>query len=130
MNSSEANDSRFAEILAECERLREENRELKERLGLPACETPPQIATPERGTPNPVTINAKSTPDKKVALFRNLFRGREDVYALRWEGRNGTAGYSPAYRKIWSSPLQKKPDEPKEYFPLTDQVIHDHLTAS
>ena len=22
-----------------------------------------------------------------------------------------------------------RPDEPKEYFPLTDQVIHDHLTG-
>jgi hypothetical protein len=25
--------------------------------------------------------------------------------------------------------FQKRPDEPKEYFPLTDQVIHDHLTG-
>ena len=44
------------------------------------------------------TTNSKASPDEKVKLFRSLFRGREDVYAARWEGRNGKAGsYSPAY---------------------------------
>jgi superfamily II DNA or RNA helicase len=65
-----------------------------------------------------------------VKLFRSLFRGRDDVYAVRWEGRNnGKAGYSPAHRRVWGIHNQKNPDPPKEYFPLTDQVIHDHLTG-
>jgi hypothetical protein len=64
-----------------------------------------------------------------VKLFRSLFCGREDVYALRWEGRNEKTGYSPACRKVWGNSFQKHSDEPKEYFPLTDQVIHDHLTG-
>jgi len=64
-----------------------------------------------------------------VALFRSLFRGRDDVYAVRWEGRNGKAGYSPACRKVWGHSFPHHPDQPKEYFPLTDQVIHDHLTG-
>ena len=55
-----------------------------------------------------------------------LFRS---IYAVRWEGRDGKTGYAPAYQKIWSSPLQRKPDAPKEYFPLTDQVVRDHLTG-
>ena len=74
-------------------------------------------------------VTSKSTPDGKVKLFRNLFRGREDVYAVRWEGRNGKAGYSPAYQRIWGTSFRTAPDKPKEYFPLTDQVIHDHLTG-
>jgi hypothetical protein len=45
------------------------------------------------------------------------------------EGRNGKAGYSPAYHRIWSTSFRNAPDKPKEYFPLTDQVIHDHLTG-
>lgn len=61
-----------------------------------------------------------------MKLFRSLFRGRDDVYAVRWEGRDGKKGYSPAYRRVWGTP---QTDEPKEYFPLTDQVIHDHLTG-
>jgi hypothetical protein len=37
--------------------------------------------------------------DEKIRLFRSLLRGREDIYAVRWEGKNGKAGYSPAHIK-------------------------------
>jgi superfamily II DNA or RNA helicase len=124
--TSPSADPRLAEVLAECSRLREENRQLRERMGIPQKEIAPLPAA----IPGlPITVTGKSTPDEKVKLFRNLFRGREDIYALRWEGRNGKTGYSPAYRKVWGNPLSKHPDKPKEYFPLTDQVIHDHLTG-
>ncbi len=121
----------LAAALAECERLRTENQQLRERQGLP-----PVVETAAQSTANTVEFNStvavvtsKSSSDEKVKLFRSLFRGREDVYAARWEGRNGKTGYSPAHRKIWSNSFQKRPDEPKDYFPLTDQVIHDHLTG-
>ncbi|HEU5125308.1 MAG TPA: DEAD/DEAH box helicase family protein [Verrucomicrobiae bacterium] len=124
MSASQSTDLKLAEALAECERLREENRRLREGMWIPEKRTSSLLA----GVPHsPAAVTGKSTPGEKVKLFRSLFRGREDVYALRWEGRNGQAGYSPAYRKVWSNPLSKHPDEPKEYFPLTDQVIHDHL---
>lgn len=41
--------------------------------------------------------------DKKLHLFRSLFKGREDVFAVRWEkparpsGGGATSGYMPAY---------------------------------
>jgi superfamily II DNA or RNA helicase len=121
-------EQKLADALAECERLREENGDLRHRLGLPEKESP--VATVAFASSfGSSTIHSKSSSEEKVKLFRSLFRGREDVYAVRWEGRNGKTGYSPAYRKVWSSPFQKKPDEPKEYFPLTDQVIRDHLTG-
>ena len=123
-------EQRLADTLAECERLRAENQQLRERLGLP------QVEAAARLTNNTVefdstaaTVTSKSGPNEKVKLFRSLFHGREEVYAVRWEGRNGKTGYSPAYRKTWSNSFQRKPDEPKEYFPLTDRVIHDHLTG-
>lgn len=126
MSASNPTDSRLAEVLAECERLQEENRQLRERMGMTQKEAAPSLAT----EPSlPITVTGKSSPDEKVKLFRSLFRGREDVYALRWEGRNGKTGYSPACRKVWSNPLSKRPDAPKEFFSLTDQVIHDHLTG-
>ena len=120
--------AKLADALAECERLRKENRDLRKRLGLSEYEIPALIGAPVDSFAD-TAIHSKSSSEKKVKLFRSLFRGREDIYAVRWEGRNGKTGYSPAYRKIWSSPFQRKPDEPKEYFPLTDQVIHDHLTG-
>ena len=121
-------EQKLADALAECERLRAENRDLRYRLGLPESKAAAPTTMPAVVVAGS-TINSKSSPEEKVKLFRSLFRGREDVYAVRWEGRNGKAGYSPAYRKVWSSPLQKRPDEPKEYFSLTDPVIHDHLTG-
>jgi hypothetical protein len=50
-----------------------------------------------QGAPESFTPSLKaSTPEQKIALFRSLFRGREDVYAVRWETKNGKFGYSPA----------------------------------
>ena len=130
MRASPSTDPKLAEALAECERLREENRQLKKRLGLPPIKA--EVPTPNTSAESNFTeakVTSKSTPDDKVKLFRNLFRGRDDVYAVRWEGRNGKAGYSPAYHRIWGESYRSGPEKPKEYFPLTDQVIHDHLTG-
>jgi hypothetical protein len=41
-------------------------------------------------------IAVSAGAERKIALFRSLFRGREDVYGVRWEGKNGKSGYSPA----------------------------------
>ncbi len=122
MNDFDADGHRLEVALAECDRLREENRRLREQLGI--------AVTEQSGMPiTQGTITTKSSADEKVKLFRNLFRGRDDIYAVRWEGRGGKTGYSPACRKVWDNSLQRYAAEPKEYFPLTDQVIHDHLTG-
>ena len=34
--------------------------------------------------------------NEQIQLFRSLFKGREDVFALRWEKANRN-GYMPAY---------------------------------
>lgn len=42
------------------------------------------------------------SPDEKVALFMRLFRGRSDVYPVRWESKKtGKSGYSPACVNEW-----------------------------
>jgi hypothetical protein len=33
------------------------------------------------------SIDRNSTIEKKIALFRRLFRGRSDVFPIRWENR-------------------------------------------
>ena len=40
--------------------------------------------------------NRHTRAKQRIALFRNLFRGREDVYAKRWTNVDGRSGYSPA----------------------------------
>ena len=126
LNASTPIEQKLAEALADCARLQEENRQLRDRLGISSEKRPVQpTSTPL--TNGASVINSKSSPEEKVKLFRSLFRGRDDVYAVRWEGRNnGKAGYSPAHRRVWSV---HHSEQPKEYFPLSDQVIHDHLTG-
>jgi hypothetical protein len=72
---------------------------------------------------------------EKIKLYRSLFRGREDVYAVRWESKNGRAGYSPACANEWDRRVCRKPQikcsecPHSQWLPITDQVIHDHLTG-
>ena len=68
-----------------------------------------------------------SPPAEKVALFRSLFVGRDDVYALRWQNdRSGKSGWSPAVVGGWVN--SRRPD--REYEPLTDDVVEAHLSGN
>jgi len=73
--------------------------------------------------------------EEKIILFRRLFRGRDDVYALRWENKAGKRGYSPACANEWKPGICAKPriscaDCPRrKLLPMTDQVVFDHLTG-
>ncbi len=63
----------------------------------------------------------------RVALYRSLFAGRDDVYAYRWE-RDGKKGWSPKYDRQPGQTWAEAKDT-KQYLPLTNAVIHDHLSG-
>jgi len=64
---------------------------------------PPPIVSPE---PESSTL----TTSEKVALFRRLFRGRSDVYPVRWESKStGKSGYTPACANEWRAGICHKP---------------------
>ncbi len=72
--------------------------------------------------------------EEKVVLFRRLFRGRTDVYPVRWEGKtSGKTGYSPACANEWLAGVCQKPRikcgdcANRLLMPLSDSVIYDHL---
>ncbi|CAG9180629.1 hypothetical protein LMG23992_04290 [Cupriavidus laharis] len=45
---------------------------------------------------------------EKVALFRQLFRGRTDAYPIRWESKStGKSGYAPACANEWRRRLRE-----------------------
>src|SRR5215469_15864328 len=55
-------------------------------------------------------ISNQSLPENKIALFRSLFKGREDVYAKRFESRKtGKSGYQPVCRNEWVRGVCEKP---------------------
>jgi len=70
-----------------------------------------------------------------VALFRSLFRGRDDVYALRWKSSSGRSGYAPACANEWRPGLCEKPRiscrdcNHRELQPLSDAAIYGHLAG-
>lgn len=94
------------------------------------------VATPaEFPASQQVGVNQHSPPEVKIALFRSLFRGREDVYPQRFESRRtGRAGYSPACGNEWVRGICEKPrikcsECPHQRFlPVTDDVIRWHLS--
>jgi hypothetical protein len=55
-------------------------------------------------------VEKRAPESKKIALFRSLFRGREDVFPKRFESkRTDKKGYQPACRKEWIKGLCRKP---------------------
>lgn len=53
-------------------------------------------APPESVSPASTPESSRLSTDEKVALFRRLFRGRTDVYPIRWESKTSAkSGYSP-----------------------------------
>jgi superfamily II DNA or RNA helicase len=125
----------LAKAIAECEYLRAENARLKHRISEahdhgPRPERPPS-SDEERLQPT-ATVHVGSRPEVKVSLFKDLFRGRDDLYAVRWEGKGGKIGYSPAGEREWaqrpsSGRGPKKSFRTTKLFSLTKEVIRDHL---
>ena len=86
--------------------------------------------------PTPVPgATPQLTTDEKVALFRRLFRGRVDVYPVRWESKAGKTGYSPACANEWRADVCEKPRIKcsdcghRLLVPLADQTIYNHLAG-
>lgn len=47
-------------------------------------------------------VSRKSTPQEKINLYKSLFVGRQDVFALRWYNtKSGRSGYSPVCANKW-----------------------------
>ncbi len=124
--------------LDECNRLREENARLRcalaiHNIPIPISPEPRAVPSADRGAAS----DSKTAADQikhRVALFRSLFRGRDDVYAVRWEGSDGRFGYMPKSDRDWRAYNASKPEDRKKtdrktrkLWPLTDQAVEDHL---
>ncbi|MFK7847899.1 MAG: DEAD/DEAH box helicase family protein [Rhodothermales bacterium] len=87
--------------------------------------------------------NAKTAPpisdsfslEQKIAIFRNLFRGRTDIFANRWQNQRGRSGYSVACDNEWVQGVCNKPRikcldcTHRQFSELTDQIIYRHLAG-
>jgi len=124
----------------ECDRLRKENSRLRQLLTehgipIPAIQTSGPTLVQSVGTAIDAVSHA-SDSKTKIALFRSLFRGREDVYAVRWENPDGRTGYMPKADRDWKAYYATRPEDRKKvdrktrtFHPLTDEVVRQHLAG-
>lgn len=84
----------------------------------------------------PLSVARTSSPAEKIRLFRSLFRGRTDVYALRWHSEKAQkSGYSPVCANEWRPGLCEKGRVPcakcpnRVLRPLDDAAIYRHLAG-
>lgn len=119
------------QLQQECEQLRNENAYLKKQLRL----FMDHESTNENISGESQIVTKHSSLQSKINLYRSLFKGREDVYAVRWESQSGKSGYAPACAYEWQKPICLKPQikctdcRHRKLLPITDQVLIDHLSG-
>ena len=141
MTNSDSHPPNSASPHAEVARLQEENARLRSLLiahGIPISEVPASRSETINvsSTPYEGLISGVATAEQRIARFRSLFRGREDVYAIRWESNDGRSGYMPKADRDWKSYLNAKEQDRKKidrqtrtYRPLTHDVVRAHLVG-
>jgi superfamily II DNA or RNA helicase len=82
------------------------------------------------------TVTQQSYTKDKINLFRDLFKGREDVYPKRFvNSKTGKSGYAPVCSNEWKPGVCEKPRikctdcQYRSFLPVNDQVISNHLTG-
>lgn len=109
--SRTAHEARIRELENAYQALLQENASLRRALD--------ELRAPTQSAPH----RSWSTVDK-IRLFRSLFHGRDDIYAIRrTDFRTGKVSYHPALK----TPGKRSPYDPDDLLPLTDAVIYDHL---
>jgi hypothetical protein len=86
------------ELIAKLQELEKENARLRKILdvhGIPYIVTEPNVTTKE-SLQAIFHTDSKLSLQEKVALFRSVFQGRDDVFAKRWySSTTNKSGYQP-----------------------------------
>lgn len=130
---------KYQKLLEENNRLKIENEDFKNRLGLTLSLTDSEfhLSEEEKDLPglfdDSEQVTNASSPQDKIKLFMSLFRGRDDVYARKWQSKAGKSGYSPVCLNEWAKGVCNKPKikcsecANKDYAILDSAAIDKHL---
>jgi len=83
--------------------------------------------------PDDKPVTRCSQNHEKITLFMSLFKGRNDVYAKKWQNKKGFSGYSPVCLNEWAPGICNKPKikcsrcGKQSYGPLNELAIENHL---
>jgi superfamily II DNA or RNA helicase len=136
----------FDNLAKENERLRAENAELRQeiqRLRDIVQNSRVDKATVQKASVHQTSLRQSESTfqsaddlitQERIQLFRTLFRGRDDVYATRWNF-NDRSGYSPARKHDWNTHTVDKTGRkvcPKTCptLPMTDEVLREHIAGN
>lgn len=101
----------ISELKKENKSLKRENNELKRQIQTKTMQNNQHIET-NFNNARKIELN------RRMQLYKSIFKGREDVFAYLWENNSGEAGYSPARKQNGT-----------DFSPITDEVLYDHLTG-
>lgn len=100
--------------------------------------TPKQFPTSQGTEALPEPLTSHSPAARKIALFRSLFHGRDDMYATKWlNTKTGRKGFSPVCANKWRAGvcLLKRKGRGgcaecghRRFKPLDDAVLLRHFT--
>lgn len=143
--------AKYEALMLENKLLKEENDQLKQQLGIGESlfsanqeSNDIQASLEIQQPPSQVDVAASKcitvrplSPAEKIGIFMSLFRGRDDVYAKRWENpKKGTSGYAPVCLNEWHRGICVKPQgkcadcNNKQYAAPSEQVIEEHLRGN
>ncbi|MVX63399.1 hypothetical protein GKZ28_06785 [Clostridium chromiireducens] len=125
--------SSYDELLEENIKLKSEIEQLKKEIAALKSHV---SATDNKKQINSHSININSTLEEKIKLYRSLFHGRNDVFALRWDNESkNTCGYKPYCINEWKHGICNKSEvkcsdcDFRKYKSLEDKDIIDHLSG-
>ena len=81
-------------------------------------------------------VTMKSPPEEKVRLMAAMFYGRRDVFARRYERKDGRGGYAPVCSNEWVRGVCGKCAKvrgdcatcaARDFMPISDKVFEWHL---
>ncbi len=125
-------ETKLEEVLKECERLKKENQYLKSLLEKNQIS---YAINEDNKRYQAKEVSKSEIIKQRIKLFRTLFNGRTDIFAVRYTSKNGRSGYVPACELEWHPQLCGKPKIKcascinRKFIPLTDLVIYEHLTG-
>lgn len=128
---------RLSQIDEAIARLQAEKRQLESQLcaeNLVQAESP--LPTPQHLTSSTISTHSLLTTEQKLQLFSERFYGRQDVYAYRWQNKQGKSGYSVACQHEWQVGICQKPKikcadcQYRRFKPLDFSVLYEHLSGN
>ena len=110
MNQNKDIDIRIRKAQAELRCLEKQQREILEKirlLRLQKSQSAENLNFLESAKPKVTNLSSQK---EKISLFRSLFKGREDVFPIRWENlKKEINGYQPGCKNEWVTGICEKP---------------------